>query len=107
MMENVRVVNVTIPMEKAEEMARAIVEKRMAACVNIIPGLSSYYWWDDKVQSAAEAMLVIKTTPAKVDELAAFVKEHHPYDVPELITIPIAEGLPEYVSWIIEEMGKK
>ena len=106
-MENVRVVNVTIPMEKAEEMARAIVEKRMAACVNIIPGLSSYYWWDDKVKSAAEAMLVIKTTPAKVDELAAFVKEHHPYDVPELITIPIAEGLPEYVSWIIDEMGKK
>ena len=106
-MENVRVVHVTIPMEKADEMARAIVEKRMAACVNIIPGLSSYYWWKDKVEAAAEAMLVIKTTPAKVDELVTFVKQHHPYDIPELITIPIAEGLPDYITWVIDEMGKK
>jgi periplasmic divalent cation tolerance protein len=106
-MENVRVVNVTIPMEKADEMGRAIVEKRMAACVNIIPGLSSYYWSGNQIKAAAEAMLVIKTTPAKLDELVAFVKEHHPYDVPELITIPIAEGSPDYVSWVIDEMGKK
>lgn len=105
-MENVRVVFVTIPTDKAEEMANGLVESRMAACVNITPKVKSFYWSGDVVESAEESMLIIKTTHQKIEDLTGYVILHHPYKVPEVITVQVAEGLPKYIDWIIDEMGK-
>lgn len=105
-MDNVRIAFVSIPSDKADEMAKNMVASRVAACVNVIPLTNSYYLWDDKVESSKESLLLIKTTHQKVEELTGFVVMHHPYDVPEIITVPVTEGLPKYIDWIIEEMGK-
>ncbi len=105
-MENVRVVFITIPTGKAEEMAKGLVQSRMAACVNITPKVKSYYWSGDKVESAEESMLIVKTTHQKIEDLTGYVILHHPYAVPEVITVQVAEGLPKYIDWIIDEMGK-
>ena len=105
-MENVRVVFVTIPTEKAEEMAKGLVESRMAACVNITQKVKSFYWAGEKVETAEESMLIIKTTHQKIEELTGYVIMHHPYKIPEVISVQVAEGLPKYIDWIIEEMGK-
>ena len=105
-MQNIRVVFITIPTDKAEAFAQSIVEQRLAACVNVVPGVKSYFWWDDKVQNEAESLLIVKTTVQKLDALTEYVKENHPYDVPELIAMPVSEGLPDYINWLIEETGK-
>ena len=105
-MENIRVVFISMSRDDAKKFGRAIVEKRLAACVNIIPQIDSYFWWNDEVQSDQESLMILKTTEAKIDALIKFVKENHPYDIPEIITLPVAEGLPDYINWIIDEMGK-
>lgn len=105
-MEHVRVAFVSIPKDKAKELARKLVEERMAACINIVPKIESIYWWENKVQEEEESLLIIKTTQVKVEKLIGFVKENHPYDVPEIITFILAEGLPDYLDWVIEETGK-
>ena len=105
-MEIIRIVNITLPGDKADDMAKNLVEKRLAACVNVIPKVYSFYWWEDEVREDAEALLVAKTTQQKVEKLINFVRETHPYKVPEVITYPVAEGNPGYISWVIEEMGK-
>ncbi len=105
-MEVLRVVFVSAPKGKAETIAKAIADFRMAACVSIIPGVKSYYWWEDKLEKADEELIIIKTTERKVEALIDFVKKHHPNEIPEILTLPVAEGLPAYVSWVIEEMGK-
>ncbi len=105
-MENIRVVFISMPRDEAKKLARAMVEQRLAACVNIIPKIDSFYWWDDAVQSDEETLLIFKTTQARIDKLIAYVKEEHPYDVPEVITVPVAEGLPDYINWVIDETGK-
>ena len=106
-MENLRVVFVTAPPSKAEVMARSLVEKRLCACANVISGVRSFYYWKDELQHEAESMIIIKTTQQKIDDLIKYVKEAHPYEVPEIITVPVAEGLPDYVDWVIDEMGKE
>ena len=99
-MESVRVVFISIPRSDAQNMARNIVEKKLAACVNIVPKIESYYWWDDQVNHDEEAMLIVKTTHEVFPALQEYVEENHPYDVPELIGFSLADALPEYVAWI-------
>lgn len=106
-MEHVRVAYITAPTEEAEKLAKGIVEERLAACVNLVPKITSYYWWDGKVNQDDEAMLMVKTTQLKVEALIDYVKEHHPYEVPEVITFKLSEGMPDYLDWVIEETGKK
>lgn len=106
-MENIRVAFVTIPAERAEEMAQALVENRLAACVNIVPEISSFYWDGDNIANSKESLLIIKTTHQKIETMTDFVARSHPYTIPEVITMPVAEGLPRYISWVIDEMGKK
>ncbi len=105
-MENIRVVFVTIPADKAEEIAAQLVENRYAACVNVIPTVKSFYWGDAKMEQADESLIIIKTTQFKIEALVKFVRSVHPHDVPEIITLPVAEGLPDYINWVIEETGK-
>ena len=105
-MENLRVVFVTVPMDIAEEMAKSIVKNHLAACTNVVSAVKSYYYWEGQLKCEHESLLILKTTMSKIDDLITFIKSEHPYDVPEIIAMPVAEGLPDYVNWVIEETGK-
>ena len=92
---------------EARRIARAVVEQRYAACVNILPGtVTSIYRWKGKVESARERLLLIKTSSKHLAKLQATVEKLHSYDVPEFIAMPIVEGSSAYLSWIEESIGK-
>ncbi|CAF1275126.1 unnamed protein product [Adineta steineri] len=86
--------------ETARKLARSIVESRLAACVNIIPGVRSIYEWQSTIHEDNELILMIKTRQEFVPQLIEFVKKNHPYDVPELIELPINSGNQDYLKWI-------
>jgi len=100
---SIRVVFITVPRGEANKLARGLVEQRLAACVNIMPKIESYFWWDDAVQHDEEALLICKTTDAKFQALMAYTQEAHPYDLPEIISFPLTDGLPEYLAWVCHE----
>ena len=106
-MQNIRVVYITIPSDEATALAKDIVKHRLAACVNVVPKVDSYFWWEGEIQNEAEALLICKTTQNKLDRMIDFVRHEHPYDLPEIIAVPVAEGLPEYINWVLEETGKE
>lgn len=93
----------------AKELARKLVEHKLAACVNIIPGLTSVYEWEGAINQDLEILLMIKTRTSRVDELIKFVRGNHPYSVAEVITVPIENGNPPYLDWLgkIVPEGKK
>jgi len=98
------VVLVTAPTpERAAEIARALVEERLAACGNVVPGLRSIYRWEGEVQHDEEALLLLKTTRARFDALRDRVLALHPYDVPEVIALPVEAGSAAYLAWIASE----
>jgi periplasmic divalent cation tolerance protein len=84
----------------AESLAEALVEARLAACVNILPGVRSIYQWQGRIERDAEALMLIKTTRARLDALVARIRELHPYDVPEVIAHPITAGHVSYLEWV-------
>ena len=86
--------------EEARKIAAALVENRLAACVNIVPRLVSVYRWHGKVESAEEFLLLIKTTRAREAEVCSAIRSLHSYELPECIAIPIASGSDEYLKWI-------
>jgi periplasmic divalent cation tolerance protein len=86
--------------ETAAEIALALVERRLAACVNVLPGVTSIYRWLGEVERAEEHLLVVKTHWQAYAELEATIQELHPYELPEVIAVNIEEGLPEYLAWI-------
>jgi periplasmic divalent cation tolerance protein len=98
-----RLVLCTCPQDSADNIADAVLEARLAACVNIVPGVRSKYWWEGKINTDSESLLIIKTRADLVADLIARIKEVHPYDVPEIIAFQIKEGNPEYLRWIGEE----
>ena len=85
---------------EAKTIARALVEERLAACVNIIPGLTSIYRWEEKITEDRELLLVIKTQGKKVAVLRERIVHLHSYAVPEVIALPIADGSPRYLEWL-------
>jgi len=90
---------------EARRIARAVVELRLAACVNILPGMvTSIYRWKGKVESSKERLLLIKTSRKRVVKLRAEVERRHSYQVPEFIALPIAAGSPAYLAWIEENL---
>ncbi len=93
--------------ETARELALALVENRRAACVNLLPGVTSIYGWEGQVQEAGELLLLIKTEAAKFAELEAFIKQRHPYAVPEIIAIPVERGSKDYFEWISAWVGHR
>jgi periplasmic divalent cation tolerance protein len=103
MSDETRVVFISIPREEASRFARELVEQQLAACVNIIPKIESFYRWEGKVLTDAEALLIVKTSLSKFSALEEYVMENHPYELPELIAMPITEGLNEYLSWVRRE----
>jgi periplasmic divalent cation tolerance protein len=95
------VVLVTTPTpERAAEIARAVVEEHLAACGNVIPGVRSIYRWQGAVQEDGEALLILKTTRARFEALRARVVALHPYEVPEVIALPVEAGSAAYLAWI-------
>ncbi|MGR8979283.1 MAG: divalent-cation tolerance protein CutA [Gammaproteobacteria bacterium] len=101
MSTNLEVILCTFPdRETAEKTARLLVEKRLAACVNIMPGLTSIYAWQDKIEAAQEHLLLIKSSGTAYQALEAAIVEHHPYELPEILSIPVKHGLPGYLHWI-------
>lgn len=97
----VRVVLVTAPSaEVAAGLARTLVAERLAACGNIVPGVRSIYRWQDEVQDEAEVLVLFKTTAACVAALTARITELHPYEVPEVLALPVSAGLGSYLGWV-------
>ena len=90
--------------EEAEKISKILVEEKLAACVNILSGVKSYFWWKGKVDEADEYLLIIKTSVEKIEKLFRKVKELHSYSVPEIISLPILEGNTEYLKWIEESI---
>jgi periplasmic divalent cation tolerance protein len=88
--------------EEAQKIARELVDRRLAACVNVIPQIESVYRWEGKVETATEWLLIIKTQAGAFEKLRDTIKELHSYDVPECIMLGIADGSAEYLNWILE-----
>lgn len=86
--------------ETAARLARRIVESKLAACVQILPPMQSIYVWENAVQTAAETLLLIKTLAEKYGELEKFIREHHDYEVPEIIALSAREVSAEYLGWL-------
>ena len=84
----------------AVRLARSLVERGLAACVNVVPGVTSVYRWEGKIHSAPEQQLIIKTTSDRVDALQAVVKELHPYDVPEFVVLPVSGVSDDYLKFL-------
>lgn len=93
--------------EEARRVAKSLVEARVAACVNIVPGVSSIYHWKGAIEEESEWMLVIKSTREQFETLSAELRKIHSYQVPEVIAIPIVDGNGEYLDWIGREVGRK
>jgi periplasmic divalent cation tolerance protein len=96
-----RLVFCTCPDEAiAQRIGDVLVEERLAACVSLMPGVTSIYRWDGQIHRDPEVLVLIKTIEARVAALTERLRELHPYEVPEIIAVPITEGLPDYLSWI-------
>ena len=86
--------------EVATRIARALVEERLAACVQTIPAVASTYRWQGEIRTDTEALLLIKTARTRIDALKARIAELHPYEVPELVVLDVADGAPAYLAWL-------
>ncbi len=89
--------------EQARKAARMLIEQGLAACVTILPGTTSVYRWQGKVEETSEALLMIKTMEAAYPRLEQTIKACHPYELPEILAVATDTGLPEYLQWVIEE----
>ncbi|VAH52322.1 unnamed protein product [Triticum turgidum subsp. durum] len=102
------VVYVTVPNREAgKKLSASIISEKLAACVNIVPGIESVYWWEGKVQTDAEELLIIKTRESLLNALTEHVKANHEYDVPEVIALPISGGNLKYLEWLKNSTREK
>ena len=97
---------VTAPdLKVARKLAKIILRARLAACANLVPKLESHYWWQGKLETSAEVLMLLKTTHALLKKLEQCVLEHHPYDTPEFIVLPIISGQKRYLNWIAQSVN--
>ncbi|NXY84857.1 CUTA protein, partial [Alcedo cyanopectus] len=90
----------------AKDIARAIMDKKLAACVNILPKSSALYFWKGQVEESTEILLLVKTRTSKIGELSNYVRSIHPFENPEIISLPIDQGNPLYLKWIEESVPR-
>jgi periplasmic divalent cation tolerance protein len=96
-----RLIFCTCPDEAtAVRIAESLVDERLAACANLLPGITSIYRWEGQIQRDPEVLLLIKTTRERVAALTERLRALHPYEIPEIIAVPVTEGLPDYLSWV-------
>ncbi len=97
---------VTVPsLEEAHRIARALVEERLAACVNILPGLRSVYWWEGAVEEAQEILLLVKTVPEQFNAVRDRVLSLHSYQVPEVVALPVHGAAAAYERWVRQSVS--
>jgi len=97
----------TAPDEQvAGKLAATLVEAKLAACVNVVPGIRSLYWWDGAVQDDAEVLLICKTDEAHVAQLSETLVREHPYDCPEVVALPVQTGSAAYLGWIADALDR-
>ncbi|MBA3543630.1 MAG: divalent-cation tolerance protein CutA [Chthoniobacterales bacterium] len=86
----------------ARRVGRQLVEEKCAACANLLPAVESIYWWEQKVETANETIVLFKTSADRYDAFETTLKQLHPYDVPEIIALPVTQGWPDYLHWVSE-----
>ncbi len=92
---------VTAPdLKSARRLARAAIAARQAACANLVPRMESHYWWEGKLETSSEALILFKTTRRQLAGLEKLVLAHHPYDTPEFVGWPLSAGNPRYLEWV-------
>jgi len=106
MTQYIQVCTTTEKEEDAEKIAKIVIEKRLGACVQIIGPIKSFYWWQEKIETAEEWLLFIKTKKELYEELEKVIKEIHPYEIPEIISVPILLGSKDYLEWLNKELKK-
>jgi periplasmic divalent cation tolerance protein len=105
-MKDVVVILSTAPdKDTATRLARGLVKHNLAACVNIVPAIRSIYRWQGALQDDAEVLMVIKSTHSAFADLEAWLLEHHPYDVPEILALPVEKGSGPYLDWVSDNVG--
>jgi periplasmic divalent cation tolerance protein len=92
----------TCPPDEAARLAAFLIEGRHAACVNIVPGVESVYRWQGQIERSAESLLIVKCAATRVAEVTAALLEEHPYDLPEVVALPVAGGSEAYRRWVLE-----
>jgi periplasmic divalent cation tolerance protein len=98
------IVMTTLPdRETALKLARTLVERRLAACVSVLAECTSVYRWKGELETAQEVPVQIKIRSARYPEVEAAIREHHPYELPEIVAVPVVRGLPEYLEWVTAE----
>ena len=95
----------TATADEAQQISKVLLERRKAACVNIVPRISSHFWWQGKLDSAQESLLIVKTKSSLLPEIISLVKGMHSYQVPEIIALPIVGGSKDYLRWIGENLS--
>jgi periplasmic divalent cation tolerance protein len=105
MTDKIVVFNTCATEEEAAKLARALVEARVAACVTLVPGARSVYRWQGAVESAAECLLIIKSSRSLFDRLRSALEQAHAYDVPEVLAVPVVAGAPNYMNWLEAQLG--
>jgi periplasmic divalent cation tolerance protein len=105
-MTDAMIVLTTLPnADAAAALAKAVVEERLAACANLLPALRSIYRWQDKVEDQNEVLVLLKTRQEVFARLQSRILELHPYEVPEILALPIEQGYPAYLEWLARETG--
>jgi periplasmic divalent cation tolerance protein len=107
MTEVIQVVTTTKTKSDAQAIARAVVEKRLAACVQVIGPITSTYWWQGEIETAEEWMCVIKSRRDLYERLEEAIREVHPYDVPEILAVPVIAGSKSYLEWLDNELDQR
>jgi periplasmic divalent cation tolerance protein len=103
-MERAVIVYTTWPsIVEAEKAGRSIVERRLAACVNILPGMVSHYWWQGKIERADEAVMIVKTRASLAEAVRLAVRQLHSYTTPAVMVLPVEAADPDYQAWIMQE----
>jgi periplasmic divalent cation tolerance protein len=103
-----RIVFVTAPnLEEARTLAAGILKKHLAACVNLVPGLESHYWWQGNLEKSDEILLIIKSSAEQFEDLAQHIRSHHSYDCPEIVALAPHEISPAYRAWWEKESSPK
>lgn len=95
-----KVIITTLPISQGQELAQKIIESKLAACVNLIPKITSFFIWEEKIQKEEEALAIIKTLPHKEQEMKDFLAKNHPYQVPEILTFNSESVNPSYLQWM-------